>query len=197
MGTYAFSATAYGSSGEAITTICLDVALPREQSVTLVLPGPQDCEPVRSPGGAHAGDPAPTGGGVPTVDASVPTTANGWPCGVPCQGTVYSSPTKDISLPKQCWAPGEFMPVTIHIPVTAMDWLWVKNHPDYGGNDREFWDKTGVTTGGAIYRGGEREPTGLHAPTTSGSFSITWHPNDGGDKDVHSRLDFAVRSDCP
>ncbi len=89
------------------------------------------------------------------------------------------------------------MPVTIRIPVTAKDWLWVKNHPNYGGSDLEFWDYTGITTAGAVYRGGEREPSGLHAPTITGSFSITWHPNDGGDKDVRSTLSFTVSNACP
>jgi hypothetical protein len=65
------------------------------------------------------------------------------------------------------------MPVTIHIPAAATDWLWVKNHPDYGGSDLEFWDYTGITTPGAVYRGGQREPNGLHAPRTAGSFNIT------------------------
>jgi hypothetical protein len=140
---------------------------------------PPNQEPSGEPGGEPSGEPGAE------------------PCAGSCEITVYSAPTRDISLPKGCWAPGEFMPVTIHIPVIAKDWLWVKDHPDYGGSDREFWDHTGITTPGAVYRGGEREPGGLHAPTTAGSFRITWHPNDASDTDVRSTLPFVVSRTCP
>ena len=128
----------------------------------------------------------------PGCDDPTATTCDG-----SCPSCAFSSPTEDISLPKACWAPGEFMPVTIHMPRAASDWLWVQNHPDYGGKDEEFWDRTGILTPDLVYRGGEREPGGLHAPSEPGTYRITWHPWDAWDEYVHSALDFTVSGSCP
>lgn len=142
---------------------------------------PSGTDPMPDPAGCGDGGPDPAAGA----------------CDPPCPGCAFSSPTQDISLAKACWAPGEFMPVTIHIPRAVSDWLWVQNHPDYGGKDEEFWDHTGIVTPGTVYRGGEREPGGLHAPSEAGAYRITWHPWDAWDEYVHSAVDFTVSSSCP
>lgn len=127
------------------------------------------------------------GGSCPACPTCNDGAQNGEETGLDCGGTcpacvdpVFSSPTPDISIPADCFAPNEDIIITKHNPSSnpSMDWIWV---PD----DKDWW--TYMPNSEYQYQ----------APEKTGSYELKFYWNDAGDKDTRSSLTFQVSNSCP